>query len=118
MSQFGHFEVRQFDGVTELQLADTSLYEVRQYFELQRELLAFVEMYRPNKLVVNFEHIRYCSTALISGVLKSRRRLDAIGGELKFCGMSEPVRDAFIMLNLDGTVFDIYNSESDALAAF
>ena len=42
----------------------------------------------------------------------------ASGGELKLCGMSEPVRDAFGMLNLDGTVFEIHDRETDALAAF
>lgn len=118
MFEFRHFEVRQFDGFTELYLVDTSFFDVPQYAELQSELFVFVEMYRPRQLVVNFDRIRYCSTALISGVLRSQKRLDEIGGELKFCGMSEPVRDAFMMLNLDGTVFDIYESESDALAAF
>lgn len=118
MFEFRHFEVRQFDGFTELYLVDTSFFDVPRYAELQDELLVFVEMYRPRQLVVNFGRIKYCSTALISGVLQSRRRLDTIGGELKFCGMCQPVRDAFIMLNLDGAVFDIYESESDALAAF
>ena len=118
MAQFRHFDVRQFDGVDELRLTDTSFFDVPRYAELQAELLAFVEMYRPSQLVVNFDRIRYCSTALINGVLRSRTRLHAIGGQLKFCGMSEPVRDAFVMLNLDGTVFDIYESESDALADF
>ncbi len=118
MFEFRYFEVRQFDGFTELSLVDTSFFDVPQFAELQGELFVFVEMYRPRQLVVNFDHIRYCSTALITGVLKVRERLDSIGGELKVCGMSKPVRDTFVMLNLDGTVFDIYDSESEALAAF
>ena len=118
MFEFQHFDVRQFDGFTELSLVDTSYFDVPQYAELQGELFAFVEMYRPRQLVVNFHRIKYCSTALITGVLQARKRLDQIGGDLKVCGMSKPVRDTFVMLNLDGTVFDIYESESDALSAF
>lgn len=118
MSQFRHFEVRQFDGFTELHLGDTTFFDVPGYVELQDELFSFIEMYRPKQLVVNFDRIRYCSTALIAGVLDGKRRLAEIGGDLKLCGMCEPVRDTFSMLNLDGSVLSIYDSESDALTAF
>ena len=118
MSQFRHFDVRHFDGFTELHLADTTFFDVSRYAELQDELLTFVETQRPRHLVVNFDRIRYGSTALINGLLQCRNRLTAIGGELKLYGMCDPVREAFFMLNLDGNVFGIYESESDALVAF
>lgn len=117
MAQFRHFDVRHCDDINELCLADTTFFDVREYGELQDELLAFVEMYRPKQLVVNFDRVKYCSTALIAGVLHGRSRLDAIGGDLVLCGMCEPVRDTFRMLKLDDSVFHIYESEPDAVAA-
>ena len=39
-------------------------------------------------------------------------------GQLQLCGMKPNVRSAFGMLNLDGTVFDIYESAVDANATF
>ena len=99
-------------------MADTTHFDVPRYVELQGELFAFIELYRPDQLVIDFERIRYCSTALINGVLRARRRLDDIGGTMKLCGMCESVRDAFRGLNLDGTVFQIYDTLDEALASF
>jgi anti-anti-sigma factor len=118
MVQFQHFDIHCHDDFTELRLADTTYYDVTRYAEVQDELMQLVEERNSTKLVVNFNRIRYCSTALINGVLKAQKRLVELGGTMKLCGMSEGVGDAFRMLGLDGTVFHVYRSEAEALAAF
>jgi anti-anti-sigma factor len=118
MSQFQHFDIHCHDDFTEVRLADTTYFDVIRYAEIQDELMQFVDERRPGRLVINFNRIQYCSTALINGVLRVQKRLVELGGTIKLCGMSESVRESFDMLGLDGTVFHVYASEADALAAF
>ncbi len=115
---FQHFDTHQHASFTELHLADTTYYDLEGYSDLQSELLAFVEQEKPQQLVVNFDRIRYSSTALINGVLKIQERMVEAGGKVRLYGMCDSVRDAFKMLGLDGTLFTICDSEADAHAAF
>jgi anti-anti-sigma factor len=115
---FEHFQIHEHSGLTELHLADTTYYDLEQYSQLHQELMEFVERDKPHQLVVNFDRIRYSSTALINGILKTQERVAEAGGKVRLYGMCDSVRDAFKMLGLDGTLFTIYDSEADARAAF
>jgi len=48
----------------------------------------------------------------------AKKRLASEGAQLKLCGMNESVRQAFQMLKLDGTIFDIRTSRASAVNAF
>ena len=113
---FEHFEIHQHNGFTELHLADTTYYDLQRYSQLHKELLEFVDRDKPHQLVVNFDRIRYSSTALINGVLKTQERLSETGGKVRLYGMCDSVRDAFKMLGLDGTHFTISDTEAEAQA--
>ena len=84
----------------------------------QEELLKLMELERPEKAIIDFSHVEHCSTSVINGLLRAKKRISSHGGQLKLCGMSEPIRDAYRMLNLDGTVFMIYDNIDDTVAAF
>ncbi len=114
MPHYKHFGIREHGDFTELQLNDTSYYSTPDYADLHAELSEFIEQQQPSNLIVTFDQIRYCSTALISGMVNAQNRLDGQGGKLKLCGMSEAVRNAFRSLGMDGTVFQI----DDVLPAF
>ena len=113
-----YFDVEQSDDVTELRLADPSLYDVPRYEELQNEVVNFVERQRPSKLIVDFSAVGYCSTAVIAAMLTVKRRLEPERGQVKLCGMSDDVRETFRTLKLDGTIFDILATKADAVNAF
>ncbi len=70
------------------------------------------------KLLVSFSEVGRCSTDVINGLLLAKKRLLAEGGELKLCEMSPNIRHTYQLLNLDGTVFRIYDTVDDALLAF
>jgi len=118
MIALNFFDVDQSGDVTELRLADSSLYDVPRYEELRDELIGFVERQRPARLIVDFSAIEYCSTAVIAAVLMAKRRMESKGGQMKLCGMSDGVRETFQMLKLDGTIFDILATNADAVNAF
>jgi anti-anti-sigma factor len=113
-----YFDVEQSGEVTELRLADPALFDVPRFEELRNELVSFVERQRPDRLIVDFSAVGYCSTAVIASVLMAKKRLDSEGGQMKLCGMSDAVRETFQMLRLDGTIFDIRTTKADAANAF
>jgi anti-sigma B factor antagonist len=86
--------------------------------ELQDELIEYLEKEKPQQVLVSFEGVTNCSTSSINALLRAKKRVISTGGVLKLCCMSPQIRAAYKMLNLDGTVFDIYNETKEALATF
>jgi anti-anti-sigma regulatory factor len=118
MAEFEHFKAHQEDGVTVVHLLDPRLFDTLMVSELQDELLEYLDHTRPASVLVDFDSVSHCSTAVINGLLRAKKRLMEWGGQLKFCNMDDTIREAYRLLNLDGTVFHIYDSKSDAMAAF
>lgn len=118
MSEFRHFSIQQLGDITLLELADPNLFESLMVSELHDELLDYIATHSPRRLVVDFGRVTFCSSAVINGLLRAKRRLVTSGSALKFCAMSETTREAYRTLNLDGTVFDIYDTRAEAMAAF
>ena len=114
---YKHLVVRIEQNVLVIQLIDPKLFDTTTVTELQDELLRVVENEQPQNAIVDFSLVVHCSTAVINGLLRAKRRLQAGGGRLVLCGMTEGIRDAYKMLNLDGTVFRIYDALQDAYAA-
>lgn len=117
-SDYQHLMVRLEGDVLVIELIDPKLFDTTTVTQLQDELLRLVDAERPSKAIVDFVRVVHCSTAVINGLLRAKRRLTANNGALKLCGMTEGIRDAYKMLNLDGTVFQIYDALKDAIAAF
>ncbi len=117
-SDYEHLIVRNDGDVLVVELIDPKLFDTTTVTQLQDELLQMVDTERPSKAIVDFVRVVHCSTAVINGLLRAKRRITANGGELKLCGMTAGIRDAYKMLNLDGTVFQIYDTLNDAVLAF
>ena len=117
-SDYQHLMVRREDNVLVIELIDPKLFDTTTVTQLQDELLRLVDAERPSKAIVDFVRVVHCSTAVINGLLRAKRRIATNGGELKLCGMTDGIRDAYKMLNLDGTVFQIYDTLKNAIDAF
>lgn len=86
--------------------------------EMGDELLEAIARQDQKKLIVSFAEVGRCSTDVINVLILAKKRLLAEGGELKLCEMSPNIRHTYQMLNLDGTVFRIYDTVEAALEAF
>lgn len=86
--------------------------------EMGDELMGAIARHDQKRLIVSFAEVGRCSTDVINVLLLAKKRLLAEGGELKLCEMSPNIRHTYQMLNLDGTVFRIYETVDDALTAF
>ena len=64
-------------------LARVELYDRLVTDEVRKELSAFIETEQPKKVVVNLQNVAYCSTEVINGFLRTRKRLGMYGGQLR-----------------------------------
>ena len=118
MVQQKRFELEADGDVTVVHLKDPALYEMILITELHDELLKYVEHYQPRKLLVDFTAVKRCSSAVINSMLLARKRMMGYGAVVRLCNMHPQVREAFRVLRLDGTLFDIYESLPEALESF
>lgn len=118
MSSHNRFRVEQQNGVTTLRLVDTELSDLEVQDELHDELIGYVTREKPGKLVIDFRTVQYCNTGIINSLLSTKKRVVAYGGQFKMFGLTKHVHDAFRALNLEGTVFDVHDTEAAALASF
>lgn len=117
-SDYEHLVVRRVDDVLVIELLDPKLFDTTIVTQLQDELVRLVDTEQPQKTIVDFGRVVHCSTAVINGLLRTKKRVVARGGQLRLSSMTEGIRDAYKMLNLDGTVFQIHESLDAALSSF
>lgn len=118
MSTYRHFEVETIGDVTVIRLVDPRLADTMSVNELQDEVLHLLDREATKKLLVNFQKVTHCSTSVINGLLRAKKKLMTSGGQIKLCNMNSVIRESYQLLNLDGTVFHIHDSEPESLAAF
>ena len=116
MTDFQHFTMEELSGVMVIRLTDARLSETLLISEVEDQLLELLDQCRPTKVLVDFDAVTHCSTAVINGLLRKKRLLP-YGGQLGLCHMRPTVREAYRVLNLDGTVFLIYETRRRAPAA-
>jgi len=85
-------------------------------FEAKRELIRYTQDQKPLKAVVDFHNIQRFGTEFI-GMLLSFKRQMGEGAKISLCSMQPVHRDIFRVLNLDGTVFQIFDDVPHALAS-
>jgi len=118
MAQFNRLAVSQQDDVTVVQLIDRELSDLLVQDAFHEEVMRLVSDVRPSKLLIQFKVVNYCNTGIINTLITAKKRVVEYGGVMKLCELSPHVHDAFLALNLEGTVFDVYPSQAEAMAAF
>jgi anti-anti-sigma factor len=118
MAEYKRFEVTHQADVTVLRLIDTELSDLVLQDAAHEELMSLVEEDQPTKLLVDFSAVQYCTTGIINSLLTTKKQIVSGGGAFKLCGLTKHVHDAFMALNLENTVFDVYATPAEALAAF
>jgi anti-anti-sigma regulatory factor len=118
MGKYERFDLQTIEDVLVLHLADPKLFETVMVSELEEDLLDVLKQQQPRKMLVNFARVTHCSTSVINGLLRAKKRLVSDGGSLLLCGMRDTIREAYRILNLDGTAFEIFDDVPAGLHAF
>ncbi len=111
-------ETDQQNGVTLLWIANPSVLDRLLIHELGDQLIEYIDRHKPEKLLINFERVTFCSSEFIGGLIRARRRVLEYGGQMKLCSMNKNVHRVFHITHLEGALFEIYDTPQEAIAAF
>jgi anti-anti-sigma factor len=118
MSAFVHLRVERRNNVTVVHLADSHLLERVLLNELHDELVSLIEVTRPEQVLISFGYVQRLGTEAVNTLLTTRKRIGAYGGQMRLCDLHKSIHEIFKVLQLDGSVFNIYTSTAEALATF
>ena len=117
MPGYRFFTTRVVNQTTIVQAVDPYL-QGTTVAELVKLELAQIVKYSPNQhLVIDLANVKMISSSVISSLLTLKRQLASNGVSLRLCCMSESLRYVFKTLNMDGTIFEIFESVDEAIAA-
>jgi anti-sigma B factor antagonist len=117
MTQFKSFDVKLVGPVALIQPRETELVKRNLINDLSDDLIEYVKQEKPTKVVLTLKRVTRYSSEAIGGLIRLERRVRAEGGRVKLC-MNQELRQLFQVTRLDGTLFDIFESESEAVASF
>ena len=69
------------------------------------------------KVVLDMCRLRFVDSSGLGAILSCFQKLNARGGDMKLCCMSDRVQTVFELARLQ-RIFDIYSTREDAVAAF
>lgn len=115
--QFEHFRIAIMEDVTVVTPTIFDFLDQATNFDAKRELVLFAQTAKPAKAVVDFQNVQRFSTEFIGTLLSFKRQMDA-DGRIALCAMQPIHRDIFRVLNLDGTVFRIFDTVEEAVQSF
>ena len=82
--------------------------------EIEDELSRLIDEENCNHLVLNMEKVEYMSSSGFRACIATLRKLNAKEGSMKLCCIRPSVKRIFDVIELT-SLFDIYETESDAL---
>ena len=115
MREYHTFAVEHLSGATIVRIDRSQLSGDVDAEFLTLELKTLVADSTPRILVIDFENVQMISSTVIASFIQLKKHLDHTGAHLKLCSMPVPVREIYQTLNLEGNVFDIYDTISEAL---
>tara|TARA_B100000674_G_C37728124_1_gene863028 strand:+ start:282 stop:710 length:429 start_codon:yes stop_codon:yes gene_type:complete len=115
MGAYRYFVAEKRDDTLIAQLIDSHLQGDMVAEQLKQELLQAVDAESPKMVVIDLRNVDIISTMVISTFLYANSRLGASGIKFKLTELSQPLRQIFRELHLDGAILQIYESIDEAL---
>lgn len=85
--------------------------------DIEEQLLTAIEKDSIKFMVLNMEKVEYMSSSGFRVAIALLRRLKDEGGQLKICSLKPAVKRIFDVIELT-SLFEIYESEDEAISAF
>ncbi len=104
-------------NVTIVRFKDQKILDEVDIQQLGEELNAVVSSGEHTKIVLNFEEVGFLSSAALGKLIAARKKAVKSDVALKLCSIKHELLEVFKLTGLD-SVFDIRESQSDAIAAF
>ena len=105
---------KQFDGVIIIHLDGEAL-DAGNAKEFKSQIAPWIVV--DANLVFDLSSLKFVDSSGLGALLSCLRQLNAIGGDLKLCGMVKPVRALFELVRMH-RVFEIFNTQDEALRSY
>jgi anti-anti-sigma factor len=117
MADYLCFSVRRLGETTVVDITQKELSEFDFQEQLRDELTDLVSAAPSGRFIVNLAGVEMIGSHAIGVLVEARKNVHHHGGQVMLCGVNPQVRLSFQVLNLDGTLFKIFDSEAEALSA-
>jgi anti-sigma B factor antagonist len=107
-----HFLVKSINGV-----AIATFVNAKVVLEAREPLYDLVEKEGHKRILLNFQNVRFISSAPIGVLINLNKKAKALGGKVKFCCLDPDIVDIFRLTSVL-QLFDIHDTEEDAIASF
>jgi anti-sigma B factor antagonist len=107
-----HFLVKSVNGV-----AIATFVNPKVVLEAREPLYELMEKEGHKRIILNFQNVRFISSAPIGVLINLKKKAEAVGGKVKFCCLDPDLVDIFRITSVL-QLFDIYDTEEDAIASF
>ena len=103
--------------VTMVRFLDRKIIDAANIQELGDELFALIEKEQRKNLLLNFANVEFLSSAALNKLIILDKKSKANAGKMKLCNLKPEIYEVFAITRLN-QLFDIKNTESEALAGF
>ena len=103
------------NGVTIVNFAHKKILDEQNIQQLGEELTSLVD--GPRKILLNFQHVEYLSSAAIGKLMAMNKLVTAAKAKLRMCSISPAIFEVFKITKLN-KVFEIHKDEQAALDRF
>lgn len=108
---------RELEGAVVVQVQEPYLDNAAAADILRSELARIVHETRPQVLVLDLSPVKMIASSAISSLLKVHHELQDHRGQLRLCAVPDFIREVCRALNLEGTIFHVFNSAEEAARA-
>ena len=117
MGEHRRVKLTEAGDITVVRFVDRKILDAASIQELGEELFALLEQDGRKNLLLNFENVEFLSSAALNKLIILDKKAKVCGGRLKFSDLRPEIREVFVITRLT-QLFDICDSETDALKAF
>ena len=104
-------------GVVVAYINEPKLLDEKTITEVGRELIGIMDRAEQRMLLINFQQVRFMSSAMLGRLVTLHKDCKKNKISLKMCNIRKDIKEVFTVTKLD-KLLKIYPDESDAMTAF
>jgi anti-sigma B factor antagonist len=118
LTEYETIVVKYVDGVAIVTFLDTvAMFEGNKVEAAGKELADLAESRKEPRILLNLSNVHFMSSAMLAHLVKLHRKVQAVKGRVRLCGLRPVIMDAFKVSHFD-RIFEIFPDETAALKKF
>ena len=110
-------EVEDNGEITIVNFIDRKILDEQNIQKIGEDLFSLVDELGRKKILLNFSNVEYLSSAALGKFITLNKKVQASGGKLVMCNITEDIYEVFEITKLN-KLFNIQKEEQTALQAF